>query len=149
MKERCRETADFLRASLEDVDEITLYQRSSYWDEFEPVVSIPADSNPGTLPAEHPLVKQVSAVLKPIVPEKQGGGSTSLIPLMDPNNTQTPLLGFLWVTSKLNPKAFSPHILLLLDTVAVQFAETLLRHRLQEDQEAQARLKQGRQSYTV
>jgi CRP-like cAMP-binding protein len=154
LKDRFRETADFLRASIQGVDEITIYQRNPYWDEYEPLVSV-GTHQPATapLPMENPLVKQVAALLRPVVPSQDKTDNkdqaTALIPLIDHNNHERPLLGFFYVISRSNPLAFSPNILLLLDTVSVQFTEALLHDLRQQDQAAQSRLQQSRQSYSA
>jgi CRP-like cAMP-binding protein len=155
IKDRLHETADFLRASLEDVDELIIYQRNPYWEEFEPLVHVGAaapgaeGSGPAALPITHPLVKQVAAMMRPVVVSDTKDALTALVPLIDSHDSQHPLLGFLWAQSKANSRAFSPNILLLLESVSVQLMEALLRHHRQEDQEAQSRLHQSRQSFSL
>lgn len=149
LKECFRETCEFLRASLEHVDEIALYQRNLYWEEFEPLVSTPENGHLGTLTPDHSLVRQLSAVLKPIVPETQERKSVALIPLLDPQDNRNTLQGFLWAASQSSVNAFVPSTLALLDAVSIQVTESLLRHRLQEEQVAKARLIQGRQTYNA
>ncbi len=145
--ERVRETTEFLRTSLEDVDEITVYQRNPYWDEYEPFLTVPEGSSQA-FPKEHPLVQQVAAVMRSIVPETKDA-TTALVPLLDPNDAEHPLQGFLYAVSRTNPRAFSPNILYLLEVVSVQISEVLLRHRQQEDHEAQSRLRKSKQSFNL
>jgi CRP/FNR family cyclic AMP-dependent transcriptional regulator len=149
VEDRCKDTADFLRASLEGIDEITIFKKNPFWEEYTPVVTVPHGST-APLPNDNPLVQQLSAVLRPIVPEVEkadGSSVTALVPFLNPGDPKNPLLGFIQATSRSNPRAFSPGILLLLETVSVQFTEALLRQQQQEDLEAKARLQQSRQTY--
>jgi len=153
IKERICDTANFLRASLEGVDEIIVYQLNPYWEEFEPLVIAPQAGDPPVLPLQHPLVEKVLHTSIPIVSQEareiQGNAAVALVPFLDIEDSQHPLQGFLWAANKKNPGAFSPSILLLLSAVSAQFTEAILRQHRQEDQDAQARLRQSRQSFRI
>ncbi len=149
LKECFLQTCDFLRASLEHVDEVAIYQRNLYWDEFEPLVSTPEEGHLGTLSADHPLIRQVSSLLRPIVPEVKERKAAALIPLLDQKDDRSPLQGFIWAASHSHINAFQPSTLVLLDAVSIQITESLLRHSFQEEQAAKARLIQGRQTYNA
>src|SRR5258708_14660983 len=87
--ERVRETTEFLRTSLEDVDEITVYQRNPYWDEYEPFLTVPEGSS-RAFPKVHPLEQQFAAVMRSIVPETKNA-TTALVPLLAQHHVEHPL----------------------------------------------------------
>src|SRR5258706_11799099 len=52
---------DFLKGSLEGADNLVLFQRSCYWDEFSPVYSSPAIADLPSIPFENEIVQRVNA----------------------------------------------------------------------------------------
>jgi CRP-like cAMP-binding protein len=149
--DRLRETAQFLRASLEDIDDIQVYQRSPYWDEFEPVSGGAMDppGEPAAFPIKHPYIETLTLTAAPIVIPREGKtGVIALIPLMDSADSHQTIQGFLWVASR-NPDVFTANLFLLLTTVAVQFSEALTRQARQDDAEAHSRLDQKKQFFNL
>src|SRR5258708_5815255 len=98
IKEPLQLTVCVDRASLEDLDDILVFQRNPYWDEFQSLTNPAGATEPGqalTIPMGDPLVRQMTAVLKPFVSEAQRTAVTALVPFLDPENEKQPLLGFL------------------------------------------------------
>jgi CRP/FNR family cyclic AMP-dependent transcriptional regulator len=144
LSERIRETAQFLRASLAEADEVQVYQRSRYWEEF-----VPLWGDALAIPMQHPLMQQLVLTAAPVVtPAESGGGSVAMIPLLDTAESHQPVQGFLRLSSR-GAGTFTPGVLLLLTTVAVQVSEALTRQIRQDDQQARSRLDQGRQSFQL
>jgi CRP/FNR family transcriptional regulator, cyclic AMP receptor protein len=165
--ERLASSLDYLKNALEGVDDMILYQRSSYWDEFEPVWSTPdAGTAPG-LPLASPLAEQAGAAAghsgtTPAAIELKSAeqlqmlaklqlpiskvATAALLPLMDQDQSARSLQGFLLMISREDPAAFSANTLLLLSSVGLQITEALARHRRQEDTLAQNRLNESRKS---
>src|SRR5207302_1734656 len=50
---------DFLKGSLDGLDDLVFYERSAYWDEFGSVLSLPAIADLPPVPAHHALVQKV------------------------------------------------------------------------------------------
>jgi CRP-like cAMP-binding protein len=151
--ERIREAVEFLKTYLQSVDEIIVYQRSPYWDEYQPVVDAPPSPDRPALPVNSALLGQITSALGPTViktaEERADNASLALVPLLNREDEEHPLWGFLWLASKNNSDAFTSNLLLLLSAVSVQFTEALLQQRRQEDQQAQSRLQQSRNSYPL
>jgi len=149
--ERIREAVDFLKTNLDDVDEIVLYQRNPYWEEYQPLADAPPLPERPALPAQNTLVGQLTYATGPTLiktdENRAGNAALTLVPLINLDREDRKLLGFLWLASKKNPAVFTPGILLLLSTVSVQFSEALLLQQRQEDLAAQSRLKQSRHSF--
>jgi CRP/FNR family transcriptional regulator, cyclic AMP receptor protein len=151
--QRVHAVSDFLRASLEGIDEILIYQRSLYWDEFIPVTNQLESPPELVMPLENPLARQLADGGVPVVSrdpkQTRGFAAVSLLPFIDPENQKAPVQGFLWAASRKQSNIFTPGLMLLLATAAVQTSESVLRQRRQEDQQAQQRLHQNRQSFRV
>jgi len=155
-------TLDFVKNSLEGLDEIVFYQRSAYWEEFEPIRALPHATDIPVLPIHNRLVSEArvasGAVLlnseelrQAIVDIKlpwQNFASIVLVPLMDRDQAGHPLEGLLLLASRDTPQAFSPNSLLLLSAISSQLTEAVSRQRRQNEAQAQDRLSQSRRSFT-
>jgi CRP-like cAMP-binding protein len=152
---------DFVKNSIDGLDEVIFYERSAYWEEFEPVRALPHSSEIQALPVTHALVQAAQSaagtfLLKsPELRQSLGDAkiswnefaSIALVPLLDREKNNHPLEGMLLLGSHKNAEVFSSNIFLLLSAISSQFAETLSRHRRQNEVQAQERLHQSRGSY--
>jgi len=92
------------------VDEIILYQRSPYWEEFQPCGHPPTDNRPA-LPAQHALMSKVVAATglwSLNDPRNPGNAAAAIVPLLNRESENQPLLGFLWLASKSYPEVLPP-----------------------------------------
>jgi CRP-like cAMP-binding protein len=161
--ERLAESIAFIRNSVPSVDAAVLYQRSLYWDEFEPLAVYPEGQDVASLPVTNALVAHADASGAPFLlkseAERQSLSAAQLpwqmhsacavVPLFDRDGDSQPLQGLLLLASQDDVNAFSPNTLLLLASLALQLTEGLGRQRRQEDAEAQSRLHRSRQSFNL
>lgn len=155
-------TLDFMKNSLEGLDEIVLYQRSAYWEEFEPIRALPHSTEIPVLPLNNRLVSEAQTAPGAIPLKSEelrqaiidiklpwaNFSSIILVPLVDHDQTNHALEGLLLLASRDNPEAFSPNSILLLTAISSQLAEAVSRQRRQNDAQAQDRLNQSRRSFT-
>src|SRR5262249_45834213 len=84
--ENVSEALDFLKASSDHIESITLYRRNPFAEEYEPWVTIPdSAAKPETLPLDHPLVEEVRAAEHAIVSKAKPAPAIALVPLIDPD----------------------------------------------------------------
>ena len=152
---------DFVKNSLDGLDEIVFYQRSAYWEEFEPIRVLPHAAEVPVLPANHRLIseartaagalllksEELRQVILDIKLPWKNFASMALIPLIDRDQAGHPLEGLLLLASRENPQAFSPNAILLLTAISSQLIEAVSRQRRQDDAQAQDRLSQSRRSF--
>jgi CRP-like cAMP-binding protein len=160
MKDQLHMVLEFLKSSLEKVDDLVFYRKNPYWDEFEWVTSLPSGAPMPALSLEAPFVRRLGKgeevlVLKrskisPALEETKipwgKYAAMAVVPLRDRDEAHSPLQGFLLLGSQRNADSFSSSLVLLLSSVATLLAESLSRERRQEEALAQTRLAQSRQS---
>lgn len=152
---------DFLKSSLDGLDDIVMYQRSPYWDEFNLLKSLPMMADLPAVPMDNELVHKVNSTgaivtfepktfrlpLEAYRLDWESRVACALIPLYDWERPAHALQGLILLSSATRADAFSPEKQLLLTSVSQPIAEALARfHRLQ-DAQAQERLQKSRQSY--
>jgi CRP-like cAMP-binding protein len=154
-------TLDFLKGSLEGVDDLVFYQRNAYWEEFSPFLSLPALTDLPAIPLQNEMIQKVSAAgitqsFDPKTLQTQLAAlklpwetrlAMAVIPLFDWDKARDPLQGLLFLASGRQANAFAAEKQLLLTSVAHPLAEALSRHSRQEDALAQARLQQSKKSF--
>ena len=152
---------DFLRSSFQGLEDLVFYERSAYWEEFTPVISLPALSDLPAIPAQHEVVMKVSAagVTQAFDPQALRMQLTELklpwenrlamavMPLFDWDKPANPLQGLLLLASGKESQAFSTEKQLLLTSISRPLAEALSRHGRQMDASSQSRLKQAKESF--
>jgi len=161
---------DYLKNALEGVDDMILYQRSSYWDEFEPVWSTVDLGSVPIVPMASPLAALAGlpvnqAGVAPAAIELKSAeqrealahlqipfpkvASATILPLIDQEQPAHSLQGFLLIVSREDPEAFSANTLLLLTSIGMQVTEALARQNRQEDSLARNRLNESRKSFRL
>jgi CRP-like cAMP-binding protein len=159
--EQLMSAMDFLKTSLEGLDDIVFYQRSAYWEEFEPLKSLPMLQDLPSVPVDNELVHKVHMLgsllsfdpqtfARPLDAFKldwQSRASAVIIPLLDWEKAASPLQGLLLMASAKRADAFSTDRQLLLTSLSSPIAEALARNRRIEEAQAQSRLQKSRQSY--
>jgi CRP-like cAMP-binding protein len=160
--EQLGEAFDFLKGSLEGIDDLVFYQRSAYWEEFVPLISSPALTDLPILPPENELVQKARAAgetqsfdpqtirlpLETLKLPWESRLTVAVIPLFDRDKTVDPLQGLLLMASARHAQAFSTGEKLLLTSLAHPLEEALSRQSRREDSTAQARLQQSKKSIT-
>jgi CRP/FNR family transcriptional regulator, cyclic AMP receptor protein len=135
------EAVHFLKSSLDEVDDILFYQKSPYWDQFEPIALDTDHLKSLPLPSDSVMVKMAGAsadafTLNPdeartwLAPAKLSftdWASLAVVPLPDWEKENRPLQGFLIVASRRRVTAFPQEILRLPSTVAHPLSESLAR----------------------
>jgi CRP/FNR family cyclic AMP-dependent transcriptional regulator len=144
--ESMKETAEFLRSSLDGIDQIAIYQKNPFWEEFSLVAWAGLPEPIEALPLSDSLACQMVTLLRPQVGESQNQTTTALIPIVDRSSPSQPLIGAIQATTQ-NRAVFSAKFLMLLEAVAAQAADALTRHVRSDDREAQDRLSKSRQTY--
>jgi CRP-like cAMP-binding protein len=156
--EQLEAVLEFLKGSLEGLDDLVFYQRSAYWEEFSPMMSLPGLEELPAIPLQNEIVQKVNAAgaMQSFDPQKIRASMTTfhwpwdsrlavaVIPLFDWDKASDPLQGLLVLASARNVEAFSARDKLLLTSIAHPLAEALSRHSRREDSKAQARLRQSR-----
>jgi len=151
----------FLKGSLEGLDDLVFYQRSAYWEELSPLMSLPALEELPPILLQNELVQKVNAaaVAQSFDPKAltlllsvfklpwEKRAAVAIIPLFDWDKAQDPLQGMLFLASVNHASAFSAEKQLLLAAMSHPLAEALSRHSRQEDASAQNRLQQSKKSY--
>jgi CRP-like cAMP-binding protein len=152
---------EFLKGSLAGLDDLIFYQRSAYWEEFSPVISLPNVAELPAIPLQNELVQKVSVAgaMQSFDPQKIRAQMTmfhwpwekslavSVIPLFDWDKASDPLQGLLVLASSKKVDAFSAGEKLLLTSITHPLAEALSRHSRREDSMAQSRLRQSKETY--
>ncbi len=153
---------DFLKGSLEGIDDLVFYQRSAYWEEFVPLMSVPALTDLPALPPENELVQkaQDAGVTQSFDPQTirsplgtlklpwESRLAVAVIPLFDRDKISDSLQGLLLLASARDAETFSTGEKLLLTSIAHPLAEALSRQSRREDTLAQSRLQQSKKSIT-
>ena len=156
-------TLDFLKGSLEGLDELVFYQRNAYWEEFSPLMSLPALTDLPAISLQHDIVQAVITAgvvqsLKPATLRRQLAEfklpwdtrlAMAVIPLFDWDKARDPLQGLLFLASRHQANAFSAEKKLLLTSIAHPLAEALSRHSRHEESKAQTRLQQSKKSFPL
>jgi len=154
-------TIDFLKGSLEGLDDLVFYQRNAYWEEFSPVMSLPTLTDLPAIPLQNEIVKAVSSagVAQSFDPHAMASDlakfklpwetrvAMAVIPLFDWEKERDPLQGLLFLASGRQAQAFSAEKQLLLTSVSHPLAEALSRHGRQEEALAKVRLQQSKKSF--
>lgn len=152
---------EYFKSSLEGLDELILYKRSAYWEEFEPVLSLPSQPDLPSVPLTNELAHKVSSTgalfafdpkayrmpLQALGFDWGTRPAAVMIPLFDWEKPSHPLQGLLLLASTRSAEAFAADKQLLLTSVAQPVAEAMSRHSRQQDADAQTRLSQSRQTY--
>jgi CRP-like cAMP-binding protein len=152
---------EFLIGSLEGLDDLVFYQKSAYWEEFAPVLSMPVLEDLPAIPAECEFVKKVSLAGAPQTLDPQACRrelleyklpwenrlTMAVVPLFDWDKAPSPMQGLLLLASSRAAQAFSTEKQLLLTSISHPLAEALSRHGRQEDASAHARLQQSKKSF--
>ncbi len=151
----------FLRGALPGLDDVVFYQRSLYWEEFSPLISLPLVEGLPMIPLNDVLTQRVSEAggpqsFEPGLIEKELSSfklpwescqSVAIIPLFDWDKVADPLQGLLFLASKSDKAAFSGDRPLLLAAVSNPLAEALSRYGRIQDASAQTRLEQSKKSF--
>lgn len=154
---------DFLKGSLEGLDDLIFYQRSAYWEEFSPIMSLPVLQDVPAIPLSHEFVQAVSAAgnVQPFSPQHvraalatlklpwEDRAAMAILPLWDRDQSQDPLQGLLLFASQNRPHAFAPDKHLLLMSMSYPLAEALSRYTRQADVDAQVRLQKSKKSFPL
>lgn len=154
-------TLDFLKGSLDGLDDLIFYQRNAYWDEFSPVFSSPALTDLPVIPLRNEIAQKVNdaAGVQSFDPKTLRNEFATLklpwetrvamavVPLFDRDKAQDSLEGLLFLASGRQAQAFSTDKQLLLTSVAQPLAEALTRRGRHEDSMAKERLQQSKQSF--
>ncbi len=160
--EQLSATLEFIKGSMEGLDDIVLYQRSAYWEEFSPVLSLPVLQDILPIPLDNEFLKIVSSTqeahtcspesVKPqltaLALPWEARAAIALIPLFNWDKTDKPLEGLLCLASQQKKEAFSTEKRLLLTSAAQLLSEALARHVRQDEAEAQSRLQKTKR-YTL
>ncbi len=159
--EQLASALDFLKGSLEGTDDLVLFRRSQYWDEFAPVYSAPEISELPPLSSDHELVQKLNLVgaAQAIDPKTFATELAALklpwvsrlaaavVPLFVRDNSQSVLEGLLFLASGRLVNAYSADKHLLLSSIAQPLAEALSREGRHEDSLAKSRLQQSKESF--
>jgi CRP-like cAMP-binding protein len=159
--EQLEAVLEFLKGSVEGLDDLVFYQRSLYWQEFSPVMSLPKLEELPAIPLQNELAQKVSmtGVMQSFDPQKIRAQMTmlqwpwenrvaiSVIPLFDWEKASDPLQGLLVLSSSRKSDAFSAAEKLLLTSIAHPLAEALSRQSRREDALAQSRLRQSKETF--
>jgi CRP-like cAMP-binding protein len=151
---------EFLKGSLPGLEDMAFYRRSAYWEEFSPVMSLPAVPDLPAIPLQNELVQKANSAgaiqtfepgavqvqLEKLQLPWQNRAALAVIPLFDWEKASNPLQGLLLLASTRQANAFSPGEKLLLTSIAHPLAEALSRCGRQEDSLAQQRLQQSKYS---
>jgi CRP-like cAMP-binding protein len=152
---------EFLKSSLEGLDDLVFYQRSAYWEEFAPVISLPALKDLPAIPAQSEFVQKVNMAgstqaldpqaFRETLPEYklpwENRLAIAVIPLFDWDKASNPLQGLLMLASARTAQAFCTEKQLLFTSISHPLAEALSRQARQEDASAQSRLEQSKKSF--
>jgi hypothetical protein len=152
---------DFLRGSLKGLDHLVFYSRSTYWEEFTPLMSFPGLPALVSIPSNNALIQKVSkaGVVQSFDPKEiqsslnefrlpwEQMAAIAILPLFDWDKSPDPLQGLLVLASDLHARAFSSEKQLLLTSLSHPLAEALSRHARQEDSSALARLQQSKKPF--
>jgi len=151
---------EFLRSSLQGLDDIVVYQRNAYWEEYNAFMSWPTLQDLPGIALQDGLLKKVQEaealqIFDPkAIPAQLAAfklpwhdrGAMAIIPLFDRDKAE-PLQGFLCLASRNHPELFSPEKRLLLTSVSYPLSEALARQGRQADSLAQARLRKSKTSF--
>ncbi len=160
--ERLDDTTQFLLSSLDRVETLTMYHRSPYWEEYQPLLICPKEAVAPPIAATSDLAQtalHAAAALLMDTPERRQiltkietswhkQAAVALVPLFTRETPEQPLLGFMVLASTSNVHAFSSSSLLLLSSISSLIAEVIQQQTRQDDSQAKARLQQSRQSFT-
>ncbi len=160
-EEQLSAAMDFLKGSLEGLDDLVFYRRSAYWEEMEAVKSLPVLTELPAVPVANELIQKVSdsggmlsfdpaehrTSLDAFKLNWSSRASAAIIPLFSWEKSEKSLQAVLLLASAKRAEAFSAEKQLLLSALALPIAEALARHGRQQDSQAQTRLEQARQSY--
>jgi CRP-like cAMP-binding protein len=161
IQDQLESTIEFLRSSLDGLDDLVFYQRNAYWEEFNALISLPGLTDLPAVTLKSALVqkvneagavqvfdpKQVLHELAEIKLPWESRAAIAIIPLFDWDKAKDPLQGLLFLATASHPEIFLPEKQLLLTSVAQPLAEALSRHSRHQDALAQARLEQSKKSF--
>jgi hypothetical protein len=151
---------EFLKSSLHGLDDIVLYERSNYWEEFNAIMSFPTLHDLPGIPLQDDLIQKMhrTGALHILDPKSSTAPldtfklpwhdckAVAIIPLFDRDKSD-PLQGFLCLASRKDAALFSAEMRLLLTSVAFPLSEALSRRGRQTDHLAQARLQKSKSSF--
>jgi CRP-like cAMP-binding protein len=152
---------EFIKGSIEGLDDVVFYQRSAYWEEFSPLLSYPLLQDLTPVPLHNELVQKVSmnGAVATFIPRAvqsylsafklpwEERAAMAIIPLFDWDKAQDALQGLLCLASRHGDQAFAVEKHLLLTSLSRPLAEALSRHGRQEESRAQARLQKSKTSF--
>ncbi len=152
---------DFMKSSLEGLDDIVVYQRNAFWEEFEPLQSLPHLKNLPAVPLSNELIQKASTLgaiwafepksfpmpLEAFRLDWGSRASVAIVPLLNWEKAAASLQGLLLMASKHNAGYFHAEKQLLYTSVARQFSEALSRYERFQELEAQSRLQHSKQSF--
>ncbi len=159
--EQLTATMDFLKSSLEGLDDIVFYQRSAYWEEFEALQSLPVRHDLAAIPLGHFLLSKVAASPDPWWFEPQqvltelkdlqlgweNRVAGVVVPLFEYEKSAPVLHGLILMASSKVKSAFTAERRLLLMSLALPLSEVLSRNVRAQDHLAQSRLQHSKQSF--
>jgi CRP-like cAMP-binding protein len=154
---------EFLQNSLEHADLLAVYERSPYWDEFQPLNAYPETGRHMALDIKNDFAAQLDTLRQPFVipraqaqtllehfPERWKKAETlAAVPLVNRERQGGVVHGVLFIGCEDASAVFSSNLLLLLNAVSASLSEALARRFRLEEASAQARLRAARTSFSL
>ncbi|MFA5975831.1 MAG: cyclic nucleotide-binding domain-containing protein [Elusimicrobiota bacterium] len=143
---------EFVKSSIDGLDDLYCFERSAYWEEFGCLYPTTEPDRLPAIPLASALAAKAQGQSSAFVldePDQWQAASAALVPLMNADRPDQPLQGFLVMTSRQQPRFFSRNMLLMLSAMANPLAEALARQSRQEEASAQSRLDQSRRSFNL